>query len=71
MLDGDDQVDPLVKIRWCGKEGSVATKNNVTRSTVVKWDEHVFMDSGKVTKEEISDSKLEFQIMNYGFFKSE
>jgi hypothetical protein len=37
----------------------------------VKWDEHVFLDSGKVTKDFIEDSWVELKILNYGFFKSE
>lgn len=71
ILEGDDQVDPLIKVKWCGKEGQSATKNAVTKTTKVKWDEHIFLDSGKLSKEEINDSRIEFQIMNYGFFKSE
>ena len=71
FMEGDDTVDPLIKIKWCGKEAQTATKNNVTISTCPKWDEHIFMESGKVSKDEISDSKIEIQIMNYGFFKSE
>jgi hypothetical protein len=61
-MDGDDLLDPLIKIKWCGKESQTATKNNITASTQCKWDEHIFMDSGKVSKEEISDSKIEFII---------
>ena len=70
-LDGDDSVDPLVKVKWCGKEGQSGTKSAVSRTTLVKWDEHVFLESGKLSKEEINDSRLEIEIMNYGFFKSE
>ena len=61
----------MVKVKWCGKESQSATKKAVTRTASVKWDEHIFLDSGKLSKEEINDSRLEFHIVNYGFFKSE
>jgi hypothetical protein len=58
-------------VKWCGKEKKSSSKKNVAATTVAKWDEHIFMDSGKVTRDFIEDSNIELQILNYGFFKAE
>ena len=70
-LDGEDLVNPLLVVKWCGKEKKSSSKKKVAATTVAKWDEHVFMDSGKVTRDFIEDSNIELQILNYGFFKAE
>ena len=71
MLDGEDLVNPLLVIKWCGKEKKTSSKKNVAVTTIAKWDEHAYIDSGKVEREIIEDSKIELQILNYGFFKAE
>lgn len=71
ILEGEDMVDPLIEIKWCGKNKKTSTKKNVSATTVAKWDEHIFLDSGKVEKSFIEDSWVELKILNYGFFKAE
>lgn len=46
-------------VKWCNKEKKSSSKKNVAATTVVKWDEHVFIDTGKVEKDYIEDSKIE------------
>ena len=71
FLDGDDTVDPMVKVIFNFKEKVTSAKNNITRSTQVKWDEHLFIESGVLKQKEIEEAVITFQIQNKGFFKSE
>jgi hypothetical protein len=59
VLDGDDMTNPLMLIKWCGKDRKTSSKKDLAATTVAKWDEHIFVDSGKVTKDFIEDSKIE------------
>jgi hypothetical protein len=71
FLEGEDTFDPMIKIIFCGKDKTSATKNNITRSTMVKWDEHLFLESGFLKQAEIEEAVISIQILNKGFFKSE
>ena len=53
FLEGDTTIDPLVKVTFMGKHASTSAKKGVTRTTPVKWDEHLFMDTGKVDGKDI------------------
>lgn len=50
FLDGEDTVDPMVKVIFNFKDSSkdkvTSAKNNISRTTQVKWDEHLFIESG-------------------------
>ena len=71
FLEGEDTVDPMVKIIFSGKDKTSSAKDNITRSTQVKWDEHLFLESGFLKKSEIEEAQITIQIQNKGFFKSE
>jgi hypothetical protein len=71
FLEGEDTVDPMIKIIFSGKNKSSSAKNNITRSTMVKWDEHLFLESGFLKKSEIEEAIIDIQIINRGYFKSE
>lgn len=70
-LEGEDTVDPLIKITFMGKNKQSTSKDNCTRSTQIKWDEHLFLETGKVSSKEIEEGLIEIEIMNKGFFKSD
>ena len=46
FLDGEDTVDPMVRVIFNMKEKVTSAKNNIAKSTQVKWDEHLFIESG-------------------------
>jgi hypothetical protein len=71
FLEGEDTVDPMVKVIFNLKEKVTSAKNNITRSTQVKWDEHLFIESGVLKQAEIEEAVITIQIQNKGFFKSE
>ena len=50
FLEGEDTVDPMVKVIFNLKEKTTSAKNNITRSTQIKWDEHIFLESGPMKK---------------------
>ena len=45
--------------------------NNESSIKQINFLIQTLIQKGKLSKEEINDSRIEFQIMNYGFFKSE
>ena len=71
FLDGEDTVDPMMKVMFCGKDKVTSSKNDITRSTQVTWDEHLFLETGPQSKADIEEAMITFQIQNKGFFKSE
>ena len=58
FLEGDTTVDPLVKVTFMGKHASSSAKKGVTRTTPVKWDEHLFIDTGKVDGKDVQASVI-------------
>lgn len=56
FLDGEDTVDPMVRVIFNMKEKVTAAKNNIARSTQVKWDEHLFIESGFLKQSEIEEA---------------
>lgn len=70
-LEGEDTVDPMVKVTFLANSKSTSAKSGITRTTPVKWDEHLFIDSPKLTEQEVSASTIEIEILNKGFFKSD
>ena len=70
-LEGEDTVDPMVKVLFMGKELQTTAKNDITRSSTVKWDEHLFLEVGEVKAGDIQEAMIEVQILNKGFFKSD
>ena len=70
-LEGEDAVDPMIKVSFLANSKSTTAKSGITRTTQVKWDEHLFIDSPKLTEQEVSASMIEIEILNKGFFKSD
>ena len=70
-LEGEDTVDPLIKVSFMGKNKQTTAKDNCTRSTQMKWDEHLFLETGKVGSKEVEEGLIEIEILNKGFFKSD
>jgi|APSaa5957512535_1039671.scaffolds.fasta_scaffold84258_1 hypothetical protein len=58
FLEGDTTIDPLVKVTFMGNHASSSAKKGVTRTTPVKWDEHLFIDTGKITGKEMQSSLI-------------
>ena len=56
FLDGEDTVDPMVRVIFNMKEKVTTAKNNIARSTQVKWDEHLFIESGFLKQSEIEEA---------------
>lgn len=71
FLEGETTIDPLVKVTFMGKTASTSAKKGVTRTTPVKWDEHLFLEAGKVTSKEIQASLIQIEVLNKGFFSSD
>jgi len=70
-LEGEDTVDPMVKVLFMGKEKQTSAKNDITSAVSIKWDEHLFLEAGEVKAAEIQEAMIEVQILNKGFFKSD
>ena len=70
-LEGEDTVDPMIKVTFLANSKSTTSKSGITRTTPIKWDEHLFIDSPKLTEQEVSASTIEIEILNKGFFKSD
>lgn len=70
-LDGETTVDPLIKVKILGNSKSTSTKNGITKTTPIKWDEHLFIEVGEQTQKEIETALIEIEILNKGFFKSD
>jgi hypothetical protein len=58
MLDGEDTIDPMVKILFMGSEKQTTAKNDISRSSQVKWDEHIFLETAEVKAAEIQEENL-------------
>ena len=71
FLEGETTIDPLVKVSFMGKTASTSAKKGVTRTTPVKWDEHLFLEAGKVTGKEMQASLIQIEVLNKGFFSSD
>jgi|TARA_B110000285_G_scaffold138237_1_gene154779 hypothetical protein len=71
FLEGETTIDPLVKVTFMGKTASTSAKKGVTRTTPVKWDEHLFLEAGKVTGKEMQASLIQIEVLNKGFFSSD
>lgn len=71
FLEGETTVDPMVKVSFMGQTASTTAKKGVTRTTPVKWDEHLFLDVGKVTGKEMQASLIQIEVLNKGFFSSD
>ena len=70
-LEGEDTVDPLIKVKILMNEKSTSNKKGITRTTPIKWDEHLFIEVGEKTQKEIEGALIEIEILNKGFFKSD
>jgi len=71
FLEGETTIDPLVKVTFMGTTASTSAKKGVTRTTPVKWDEHLFLEAGKVTGKEMQASLIQIEVLNKGFFSSD
>ena len=71
FLEGETTIDPLVKVTFMGKTASTSAKKGVTRTTPVKWDEHLFLEAGKVTGKEMQARLIQIEVLNKGFFSSD
>ena len=71
FLEGEDTIDPMVKITFMGESKQTAAKEDVTRSQEVKWDEHIYIESGEVKGADFADELIEIRLLNKGFFKSD
>jgi hypothetical protein len=71
FLEGETTIDPLVKVTFMGQTASTSAKKGVTRTTPVKWDEHLFLEAGKVTGKEMQASLIQIEVLNKGFFSSD
>ena len=70
-MEGEDTVDPIIKVTFMNKNKDTSAKNDCTRSSILKWDEHLFLDIGEVKAKDIEEQLIEIEIMNKGFFKSD
>ena len=61
----------MIKVIFSGKDKTTSSKDNITRSTQVKWNEHLFLESGFLKQSDIEEAQITIQIQNKGFFKSE
>jgi len=48
-LEGETTVDPLIKVKILGNEKSTSSKSGITKTTPIKWDEHLFIEVGEQT----------------------
>jgi len=46
-LEGEDTVDPMVKISFMGRSKETTAKNDIGRISQVEWDEHIFIEPGE------------------------
>ena len=70
-LEGETTVDPMIKVKILGNEKSTSSKNDITKTTPLKWDEHLFIEVGEQTQKDIESALIEIQILNKGFFSSD
>lgn len=54
-----------------GIHKQTTVKKDVTKTTNVKFDEHIFFEPGKVDNSDIRDAVIEIKIQNKGFFSSD
>jgi hypothetical protein len=70
-LDGHATFDPLVKIKFNGTEKKTSAKSDMTTMSIVKYEEHIFIETGKLTEKEIAASLIEVEVENKGFFSGD
>ena len=71
ILEGYTNVDAMVEVTFNGVTKHTKVKKDVTPTTKVKFDEHIFFETGKLGIKEIEQSLIELRIVNKGFFSSD
>ena len=70
-LEGEDTVDPYVKVEINDQDKSSSTKSKITKDAKVEFDEHLYIELKNQTKEQMETGNITFTAMNKGFFKGE
>lgn len=71
ILEGETVVDAIIEVSFMGKIKQTSVKKDVTSTTIVKFDEHIFINTGKIETKDIEEALIEVTVKNKGFFSSD
>lgn len=67
----EDEVDPYVSVECLSASGKSATKSGVEASTVVNFNEHIFLELKKMDNEVMQEGVLKLTVLNKGYWKGD
>lgn len=71
IADGDDTSDPVIEFAVNDVTGKTTKKTNVSRTTTVKFNEHVFLEVKGLTQTDAQNAILKMKVVHQGFFMSD
>ncbi len=51
-------VDPIVEVTVCGEKRFTSAKNDVSATTTLNWNEHMFFEPKNVSQDDIEQAKI-------------
>lgn len=70
-LEGEDTVNPFVKVVVCGKEQRTTTKEGISYESKLVINEHLFVDLPNLTKDEVENSQINIKVENRSYFSGD
>ena len=70
-LEGEDVVNPYVKVAIEGKHQKTSTKEGISFDSKVIFNEHLFIELPNMTKEDIENSQILIKVENRSFFSGD
>lgn len=70
-MEGEETSDPFIEVSCLGTVKATASKNDIASDATVRFDEHMFLEFKDLSKEQLEEATIKFQVMNKGFFKGD
>lgn len=71
ILFEEDLCNPMVYVYMLDGVAQTTDKSNIARNTMVKYDEHLFLEIKNKTKDELQQAIIKIEVMNKGFFRND
>ena len=70
-LEGEETSDPFIEVSCLGTMKATGGKNDIASDATVRFNEHMFLEFKDLSKEQLEEATIKFQVVNKGFFRGD